>query len=148
MVNEFGQVIGLNSSKIASTEYEGMGFAVPSKTIIEIYESILANGYVKGRPMLGITYLPITEDEFYNEVAQTNDLPAGSIVIASISNSSDVNNTEAEELLNKQKVACVPGTAFGQAGEGFIRVSYAYSLEELKIATEKIKLFLAELNND
>ena len=52
-----------------------------------------------------------------------------------------------EELLNDQKVACVPGTAFGDAGEGFIRVSYAYSLEELKIATEKIKLFLDNLKN-
>jgi bifunctional pyridoxal-dependent enzyme with beta-cystathionase and maltose regulon repressor activities len=47
-----------------------------------------------------------------------------------------------EQLLNDQKVACVPGTAFGKAGEGFIRVSYAYSLEELKLATEKIKIFL------
>ena len=52
-----------------------------------------------------------------------------------------------EELLNDQKVACVPGTAFGDAGEGFIRVSYAYSLEELKIATEKIKLFLDNFIN-
>ena len=50
-------------------------------------------------------------------------------------------------LLKDQKVACVPGTAFGEAGEGFIRVSYAYSLEELKIATEKIKLFLDNLKN-
>ena len=47
-----------------------------------------------------------------------------------------------EKLLEDQKVACVPGTAFGPAGEGFIRVSYAYSLEELKIATQKIKIFV------
>ena len=51
-----------------------------------------------------------------------------------------------EQLLDDQKVACVPGTAFGPAGEGFIRVSYAYSIEELKIATEKIKLFIEKLN--
>lgn len=90
LVNEFGQVIGLNSSKIASTEYEGMGFAVPSNTIIEIYENILANGYVKGRPMLGITYMSVKGDEFYNDVAIKNDLPDGSIVIASIAESSDL----------------------------------------------------------
>lgn len=41
---------------------------------------------------------------------------------------------------NDQKVACTR-YSLGDAGEGFIRVSYAYSLEELKIATEKIKLF-------
>ena len=47
-----------------------------------------------------------------------------------------------EELLNDQLVACVPGSAFGEAGEGYIRVSYAYSLEELKAATKKIRKFL------
>lgn len=53
-----------------------------------------------------------------------------------------------EKLLEDQRVACVPGTAFGEAGEGFIRVSYAYSLEELKLATSKIKIFLENLKND
>ena len=38
----------------------------------------------------------------------------------------------ATRLLNEEKVAVVPGTAFGDCGEGFLRVSYAYSLEELK----------------
>ena len=37
LVNEFGQVIGINSSKIADTDYEGMGFAVPSEKVLEIY---------------------------------------------------------------------------------------------------------------
>lgn len=92
LVNEYGQVIGLNSSKIASTEYEGMGFAVPSNTIIQIYESILANGYVTGRPMLGINYVAASSDEFYNSIVQEYDLPSGTIVIASISESSDLNN--------------------------------------------------------
>jgi aminotransferase len=50
-----------------------------------------------------------------------------------------------EQLLNDQKIACVPGTAFGEAGEGFIRVSYAYSLEELKYATEKIAEFVNKI---
>ena len=40
-----------------------------------------------------------------------------------------------EELLKDQLVACVPGTAFGEAGEGFIRVSYAYSIEQIKEVT-------------
>ena len=36
LVNEYGQVIGLNSSKISSTEYEGMGFSVPVKTVLDL----------------------------------------------------------------------------------------------------------------
>lgn len=51
-----------------------------------------------------------------------------------------------EELLKDQLVACVPGTAFGEAGEGFIRVSYAYSIEQIKEATTRIKKFLDKLN--
>ena len=51
-----------------------------------------------------------------------------------------------EELLKDQLVACVPGTAFGQAGEGFIRVSYAYSIEQIKEATTRIKKFLDKLD--
>ena len=44
--------------------------------------------------------------------------------------------------MNEQKVACVPGTAFGDAGEGFIRVSYAYSIEHIKEAIERIDAFM------
>jgi aminotransferase len=51
----------------------------------------------------------------------------------------------ATELLKSKKVAVVPGTAFGDSGEGFIRVSYAYSLEDLKVALERIEEFVKEL---
>ncbi|CAD6493188.1 MAG: Aromatic-amino-acid aminotransferase 2 [Candidatus Argoarchaeum ethanivorans] len=48
----------------------------------------------------------------------------------------------AEQLLKEQKVAAVPGSVFGRSGEGHIRFSYATSLEELKIALERIEEFL------
>ena len=48
-------------------------------------------------------------------------------------------------LLDAQNVAVVPGTAFGDSGEGFLRISYAYSLEKLKMAMERISLFIEEL---
>lgn len=48
----------------------------------------------------------------------------------------------ASSLLNEQRVAVVPGTAFGECGEGFLRISYAYSIENLKNALEKIKDFV------
>ena len=51
----------------------------------------------------------------------------------------------ATELLQKEKVAVVPGTAFGSCGEGFIRISYAYSLEDLKKALERMERFIVQL---
>ncbi|MBE6014668.1 MAG: aminotransferase class I/II-fold pyridoxal phosphate-dependent enzyme [Lachnospiraceae bacterium] len=51
----------------------------------------------------------------------------------------------ATKLLEEEKVAVVPGTAFGECGEGFLRISYAYSLEDLKIALEHIKSFIERL---
>ena len=54
----------------------------------------------------------------------------------------------AMELLKREKVAVVPGTAFGDCGEGFLRISYAYSLEELKHATDRMAKFVAEIRKE
>ena len=51
----------------------------------------------------------------------------------------------AERLLESEKVAVVPGTAFGTCGEGFVRISYASSLENLKEALERIEHFIGKL---
>lgn len=50
----------------------------------------------------------------------------------------------AEKLLYQEKVAVVPGTAFGDCGEGYLRISYAYSIEELKEALGRIKHFISQ----
>ena len=52
----------------------------------------------------------------------------------------------ANRLLAEEKVAVVPGTAFGDCGEGFLRISYAYSLEQLKEALGRIKSFVQRLD--
>ena len=54
----------------------------------------------------------------------------------------------AMELLKREKVAVVPGTAFGDCGEGFLRISYAYSLEELKQATDRMARFVADIRKE
>lgn len=54
----------------------------------------------------------------------------------------------ANRLLQEEKVAVVPGTAFGDCGEGFLRISYAYSIENLKIALEKINAFITRLRQE
>lgn len=55
LVDMNGYVIGINSSKIAATEYEGLGFSIPSDTVQPVVSDLIEYGYVKDRPMLGIT---------------------------------------------------------------------------------------------
>ena len=51
----------------------------------------------------------------------------------------------ATRLLKEEKIAVVPGTAFGDCGEGFLRISYAYSIDDLKAALERIGRFIEKL---
>ena len=54
----------------------------------------------------------------------------------------------ATKLLKEQKVAIVPGTAFGDCGEGFLRISYAYSVENLKRALDRLRAFVTKLREE
>lgn len=54
----------------------------------------------------------------------------------------------ATKFLQEEKVALVPGTAFGDCGEGFLRISYAYSLENLKIAIGRLEHFISRLRSE
>ncbi len=55
LVNMYGQVVGINSSKIITEGYEGMGFAIPVSKAKDIIDQLLSGGYVEGRVRLGIT---------------------------------------------------------------------------------------------
>lgn len=54
----------------------------------------------------------------------------------------------ATRFLEEEKVAAVPGTAFGDSGEGFLRISYAYSLERLEMAMERMARFVKKLRSE
>ena len=54
----------------------------------------------------------------------------------------------ALKFLEEEKVAVVPGTAFGDCGEGFLRISYAYSIEDLKVAIGRLKKFIEKLRTE
>lgn len=95
LFNMQGQVIGINSSKIAATDYEGIGFAIPSNTAVENANSIIQNGYVAGRAQIGIQYVALSN--FSNAdsiVSALNDLgykdAEGAIVIDSVNSDSDL----------------------------------------------------------
>ena len=72
VVNIYGQVIGIATSKIVSEQYEGMGFAIPVDTAKTSIDSLIKYGYVKGRVKLGITGRSISK----YDASQTN-MPQG-----------------------------------------------------------------------
>ena len=84
LVNEYGQVVGINSSKIADVDYEGIGFAIPINEAKPIIDDLMEYGYVTGRVKLGISGVAINET-----LSQIRKLPTG-IMIYSIDATSDL----------------------------------------------------------
>ena len=83
----------------------------------------------------------------FNDMGLHTFTPQGAFYVFPCIKSTGMTSEQfCEELLKDQLVACVPGTAFGEAGEGYIRVSYAYSIDQIKVATTRIKTFLDKLN--
>ncbi|HIU30988.1 MAG TPA: trypsin-like peptidase domain-containing protein [Candidatus Caccousia avistercoris] len=83
LVNKYGQVVGINSSKIAATGYEGLGFAIPIDDAQPVISSLKEYGYVRDRAVLGITgqYIDSMTARFYG-------FPTSGMYVASITNSS------------------------------------------------------------
>lgn len=71
LVNRFGQVVGINSLKIAAAEYEGIGFAIPIHIAKPILDDLMNSGYVS-RPKIGFTFQEISE-----ATAELRGIPAG-----------------------------------------------------------------------
>ncbi|MDO5558786.1 MAG: trypsin-like peptidase domain-containing protein [Oscillospiraceae bacterium] len=87
LVNMYGQVIGITSSKYVSSSYEGLGFAITINEAKPIIEELTANGYVAGRFRVGITFLALNE-----YAASAKDLPEG-ILVQSIDEECDIANS-------------------------------------------------------
>ena len=87
LVNEYGQVVGINSAKIAETDYEGIGFAIPISEAKPIVDELIQYGYVTGRVKLGVEVVVIDEI-----LAKYNNIPAG-VMIMSINDESSFTDT-------------------------------------------------------
>lgn len=61
LVNQYGEVIGINTAKISSDQLEGLGFAIPIDEAKPIIDDLLQNGYVRGRPVIGIGGQEVSE---------------------------------------------------------------------------------------
>ena len=75
LINAYGEVIGINSVKMAASGVEGLGFAIPSNTVVSILDDLKQYGYVRGRLTIGISGTNITE-----KMASYYDLPMGFFV--------------------------------------------------------------------
>ena len=84
----------------------------------------------------------------FNAMGLTCFEPLGAFYVFPCIKSTGLTSEEfCTRLIVEKHIAVVPGTAFGESGEGFVRVSYSYSLKHLKIALERIREFLKELND-
>ena len=72
LVNQAGQVVGVTSAKISETSAEGLGFAIPINEAIPVIEDLINNGYVTGRPMIGISGENVSQ-----QVSMIYGLPVG-----------------------------------------------------------------------
>lgn len=87
LINRFGQVIGINSAKIADVDYEGIGFSIPISEAIPIVEDIINHGYVKGRAVLGVSVVELNSSN-----GPINGLPSKGVCIMEITADSDLTN--------------------------------------------------------
>jgi len=91
LCNIYGQVIGITSAKLVGSEYDGVGYAIPTVTVKKVVDSLIKHKKVKGRARLGISYLHIDE-----LTAELLNLPCG-LQIEVIDNSSDLYGKSVEK---------------------------------------------------
>ena len=77
LVNQWGQVIGINCAKVVASGYEGIGFAIPMTKAKPVFDSLMKYGYVKDRVKLGVKIKPITA-----VTAALSDLPCGMQIVS------------------------------------------------------------------
>lgn len=85
LVNMYSQVVGITSSKLAGTEYDAVGYAIPTKTVKRIVSELISKGKVVSRAKLGITYTAIN-----SVTAEINGYSTVGLYVASVAEDSDL----------------------------------------------------------
>ena len=98
LVNMYGQVIGITSSKYVSSSFEGLGFAITINEALPIIEELINNGYISGRFRVGIEFIDMSTEESIAAIEEelNMELPEDfkGIYINSISEDADIANSE------------------------------------------------------
>ncbi len=120
LINRFGEVIGINSVKVAYSGVEGMGFAIPSSEAKPIIADLLEHGYVKGRPVIGISTRDVTEymarSYSWPQGVQVMEVTSEAAKAAGLQQGDIITEVEGQkvtdsETLNKIKSEYSPGHA-------------------------------------
>ncbi len=85
LVNMYGQIVGITSSKLASVEYEGMGYAIPTTVMKRVVDELISDGKVVSRAKLGVTYVAVD-----SVTAEINGFEHIGLLIQSVTNASDL----------------------------------------------------------
>lgn len=85
LVNMYGQVVGITSSKLAGVEYDAIGFAIPTKTMKRVVEQLISSGKVTDRAKLGITYTEVN-----SVTAEIENHAAVGLLVVSVGEDSDI----------------------------------------------------------
>lgn len=91
LVNMYSQVVGITSSKLAGTEYDAVGYAIPTRTVKRIVSELISKGKVVSRARLGITYTAIN-----SVTAEINGYSSVGLYVASVSEDSDLHGKVAK----------------------------------------------------
>ncbi len=105
LLNMYGQVVGITSSKMTGDEYDSVGFAIPTVTVKRVANQLIKNGKVTDRAKLGITYSEIT-----SVYAEINDFEATGIYVVTVSETSDaygkLNKNDLITHINGIEITC------------------------------------------
>ncbi len=97
LVNGYGEIIGVNTVKYAASGVEGIGFAIPVNDVMPIVDDLIENGYVRGRPLIGINIIEVNE-----QLSAYNNIPVG-LYVANVEpgSAADMGGIKAGDVITK-----------------------------------------------
>ncbi|MEK4303450.1 S1C family serine protease [Oceanobacillus sp. FSL K6-0251] len=157
LVNADGDVIGINSMKIAQSQVEGIGFAIPIDEALPVVEKLETDGEVS-RPLIGISTAPLTQvpPQYQQEIELPEDVEGG-MVIANVQSGSPADNANLQQFDVITKINGNPVTSIielrkelfdqGQAGE-HVEIEFARDgeLHSITLKMDELKASQPEAN--
>ena len=136
LVNMYGQVIGITSSKLVSSTLEGLGFAISINEAMPIIEELLNNGYVSGRFRIGVTVVDTSTDSKRDHISEWLGYAVpedfNGIFVKEISEDSDLRNTE---LKTGDFIVEINGKSVKKYSEFYDTISSQYTVGDKVPAT-------------